>query len=85
MVLLLRRPGSRWAWALAALVFVAPSLRAQRPAEPESFVGPPASADLNTLRTNLARIIGDPALLRAHVGLIVLASESGEILFEHNA
>ncbi|MFV1985740.1 MAG: D-alanyl-D-alanine carboxypeptidase/D-alanyl-D-alanine-endopeptidase [Gemmatimonadota bacterium] len=85
MVLLLRRPGSRWAWALTALVFAAPSLLAQRPAEAESFVGPPASADLNTLRTNLARIIGDPALLRAHVGLIVLALESGEILFEHNA
>lgn len=68
----------------AALVLCAP-LRAQQPSETETPVGPPALTDLGTLRTNLSRIIDDPALLRAHVGLVVVAAESGEVLFEHNA
>jgi len=33
----------------------------------------------------LTRIIDDPALLRAHVGLVVVTAESGERLFAHNA
>jgi D-alanyl-D-alanine carboxypeptidase/D-alanyl-D-alanine-endopeptidase (penicillin-binding protein 4) len=85
VVLLLRRSGWLAAWALVTLGSAAPSAYAQRPAETGPVVGPTASADLNTLRTNLSRIISDPALLRAHVGLIVVAAGSGEVLFEHNS
>jgi len=42
-------------------------------------------SDLETLRSSLARIIEDPALERAHVGLMVQKAESGEVLFEHAA
>jgi D-alanyl-D-alanine carboxypeptidase/D-alanyl-D-alanine-endopeptidase (penicillin-binding protein 4) len=42
-------------------------------------------ADLELLQANLARLLSDPALDRAHVGLIVQAAGSGEVLFEHQA
>jgi D-alanyl-D-alanine carboxypeptidase/D-alanyl-D-alanine-endopeptidase (penicillin-binding protein 4) len=68
------------------LVFSAVPLAAQRPeGQPVSIGAPAETADLALLRSNLHGIIDDPALLRAHVGLIVMAGESGEILFEHNA
>jgi len=41
--------------------------------------------DLGQLRATLRGIIDDPALTRAHVGLIVVAAESGQVLFQHNA
>ena len=86
MVLLLTKRFDR-ALSLAAILIAlgVASVSAQRPAGPDAPAGPAASADLSTLRTNLARIIADPGLLRAHVGLVVIAAESGEILFEHNA
>jgi len=37
------------------------------------------------LRATLTELIEDPALTRAHVGLVVLAAESGQVLFTHNA
>ncbi|MFQ5688838.1 MAG: D-alanyl-D-alanine carboxypeptidase/D-alanyl-D-alanine-endopeptidase [Gemmatimonadota bacterium] len=37
------------------------------------------------LRTRLERLLADPALLRAHVGLMVQVAGSGRILFERNA
>jgi D-alanyl-D-alanine carboxypeptidase/D-alanyl-D-alanine-endopeptidase (penicillin-binding protein 4) len=41
--------------------------------------------DLQTLRGSLDRLIDDPALERAHVGMVVLSAESGEVLFERAA
>ncbi len=41
--------------------------------------------DLGQLRTTLNEIIDDPALARAQVGLVVIAAESGQVLFRHNA
>jgi D-alanyl-D-alanine carboxypeptidase/D-alanyl-D-alanine-endopeptidase (penicillin-binding protein 4) len=69
---------------VAALALISP-LSAQRPEPRETLPGPSPTADLAALRTNLSRIIDDPALLRAHVGLVVLVAESGEVLFERNA
>ncbi len=43
------------------------------------------SADLWQLRASLEEILGDLALARAHVGLIVVSAESGQVLFRHNA
>lgn len=45
----------------------------------------PVSADLATLDTNLRALLDDPALARAHVGLLVIAAGSGRPLFAHNA
>lgn len=79
MVLLLRQ-------GLLCLALLAPAMvEAQRPASDGDPAGASLPADLATLRSNLARIIADPALVRAHVGLIVVAAESGEVLFEHDA
>jgi len=59
--------------------------QAQQPGDAPGRVGDAASADLSLLRATLTRIIDDPALLRAHVGLVVESAESGERLFAHNA
>jgi len=44
---------------------------------------PEDSGDL--LATRLARIVSDPALIRAHVGLAVQVAETGEVLYESEA
>ncbi|MCG8469847.1 MAG: D-alanyl-D-alanine carboxypeptidase/D-alanyl-D-alanine-endopeptidase [Gemmatimonadetes bacterium] len=41
--------------------------------------------DLHQLQTTLADILDEPALGRAHVGLVVMIAESGQVLFRHNA
>ena len=83
------RRGSRHRWrgwlagALAVPCLATPAL-SQNPggATAEATA---LSADLAQLRSTLHGIIDDPALARAHVGLIVLVAESGEVLFRHNA
>ena len=45
----------------------------------------PVSASAADLAESLQRIIDDPALVRAHVGLAVQIAETGEVLFENEA
>ena len=45
----------------------------------------PASASKQELAARLQRIVDDPALARAHVGLAVQVAETGEVLFESEA
>ena len=89
MVLLLSRSRGRAravVLAIAAGLLPGASVAAQQPVVVGAEAGAAAeTADLALLRSNLRGIIGDPALLRAHVGLIVVGAESGEVLFEHNA
>jgi D-alanyl-D-alanine carboxypeptidase/D-alanyl-D-alanine-endopeptidase (penicillin-binding protein 4) len=44
-----------------------------------------ADRDLELLQDNLRQLLSDPALSRAHVGLIVQAAGSGEVLFQAGA
>ncbi len=82
------RPRARLAGAgaLTALTLLSPApTLAQRPLE---VAAPPAHetpADLAALRTNLSHLLADPAIARAHVGLIIQAAGSGEVLFRQNA
>lgn len=82
MVLLLRKLASAAAVALA-LAWTAPAA-AQEPGG-AAPAGDPVSADLATLEANLGALLEDPALVRAHVGLLVVAAGSGQRLFAHNA
>ncbi len=41
-------------------------------------------ADAAELRSRLSRLLEDPSLTRAHVGLVVQVAETGEILFERD-
>lgn len=79
MVLLLRKvPGA----AVCALILALAGPADVLPQEPAP---PTVSADLATLDTNLRALLDDPALARAHVGLLVVAAGSGQRLFAHNA
>ncbi len=58
---------------------------AQQPGTGADATSAAVSADRRALQDNLAALLDDPALARAHAGLIVLVAESGEMLFSHNA
>jgi len=85
VVLLLRRiPGA----ALVALALALASPGVGRPQDRGAATPPAAeavSADLAALDANLRALLEDPALARAHVGLLVVAAGSGQRLFAHNA
>jgi len=72
--------GRALAWC-ALLVFPAETL-AQDAAIAASSAPIENGAELTA---RLERLIGDPALARAHVGLIVQVAETGEVLFESEA
>ena len=65
------------------------SLHAQQPDPRRSIADTAAGGagrlDLQTLRASLDRLIGDPALERAHVGMVVQNAASGEVLYERAA
>jgi D-alanyl-D-alanine carboxypeptidase/D-alanyl-D-alanine-endopeptidase (penicillin-binding protein 4) len=67
----------------AALIAFHPAHAQQAAAEPDALSE--VDRDHELLRANLSRLLSDPALSRAHVGLIVQAAGSGEVLFEHQA
>lgn len=79
-----RRP-----WATAALLALLPAaaaLGAQEPAGAPPAAGPePAAAaacsDREALARRLDALLDDPALTRAHVGLVVQVAESGELIY----
>ncbi len=87
MVLLLSEGGRSARGALLAALAVAqaaPSAGwAQEP--PGAPATAEVSTDLTALHANLRALLADPALARAHVGLLVVAAESGQRLFAHNA
>lgn len=60
------------------------AVEAQQAAREPEAVGR-QDRDLELLQENLRGLLSDPALSRAHVGLIVQAAGSGEVLFEHGA
>ena len=74
-------------WRLSALPFLLALFVSVVPlrglAAQETATVPIDSADL--LTTRLDRIVSDPALIRAHVGLAVQVAETGEVLFETEA
>lgn len=80
-------PGSRPTVAAIGLwLAMAPgAVAAQLPSAGDGGDVRAISADLWQLRTSLAEILEDPALARAHVGLMVVSAESGQVLFRHNA
>lgn len=60
---------------------------AQQPAtsaETQTVPPPPTLVEREDLAARLDRLIDDPALVRAHVGLVVQIAETGEVLFERN-
>lgn len=85
MVLLLRRTLAGALCLIGSFGLSAETGQAQQPGDGGGPIGDISSADLSVLRATLGSIIGDPALLRAHVGLVVVSAESGELLFAHNA
>jgi D-alanyl-D-alanine carboxypeptidase/D-alanyl-D-alanine-endopeptidase (penicillin-binding protein 4) len=68
----------------AVLLFARAAQADQQPLQDPAPARRPV-ADLELLHANLTRLLSDPALDRAHVGLIVQAAGSGEVLFEHQA
>ena len=80
-----RKRVSRWVLPCALAMSIASPLDAQAPGDEERAPGRAMTADLAVLRANLTDLIADPALLRAHVGLLVVAGGSGEVLFQHDA
>lgn len=73
---------------LAVLITRVPTapLVAQQSAVPDAATNAaPAAASLEALASRLQRIVDDPALARAHVGLAVQVAETGEVLFESEA
>jgi D-alanyl-D-alanine carboxypeptidase/D-alanyl-D-alanine-endopeptidase (penicillin-binding protein 4) len=72
------------AWlTMAGAAAQQPDPRPAPPTRPETASTAEAvESDLLTLRDNLERLLDDPALGRAHVGMVVQAAASGRILFE---
>lgn len=79
-----RRSAVSIALAVALFATHAVPLNAQQPAA-EPGTPPRTDRDLELLGANLRQLLSDPTLSRAHVGLIVQAAGSGEVLFEHRA
>lgn len=80
---------TRTAAALIALALAGPPALSAQEAAPDAgsegtVVGTISSAidDRAELASRLDRILADPALTRAHVGLVVQVAETGEILYE---
>jgi len=75
--------------ARMSLVLVMGGLLAPRTASPQEAAradGPVYSTPVSTpdqLATRLERVLADPALTRAEVGLVVQVAETGEVLYEH--
>lgn len=82
MVLLLKRFAAA---AVVALALACAGPAAALPQAVEAADAEPLSADLAALDTNLRALLDDPALARAHVGLLVVAAGSGRHLFAHHA
>ncbi|MFO7587008.1 MAG: D-alanyl-D-alanine carboxypeptidase/D-alanyl-D-alanine-endopeptidase [Gemmatimonadota bacterium] len=74
--------------ALAALLFgcaaAAPGQEPARAIGPEDAIATPLHGEA-ALAARLERLLEDPALERAHVGLSVQVAETGEVLFENEA
>ena len=80
-------PDAARAAALLAALLAFPSgpAAAQEPSPRRPSVDPEVRADAAALRESLSRLLEDPALRRAHVGLLVQIAGTGEVLFAHAA
>lgn len=81
-----RAPLRRGLLALAVVASAAGPLAGQEPARALAPGGAVAPVRLEAdLARRLGRLLEDPALERAHVGLAVQVAETGEVLFENEA
>jgi D-alanyl-D-alanine carboxypeptidase/D-alanyl-D-alanine-endopeptidase (penicillin-binding protein 4) len=78
-----RIPGRRCTRALPFLVALSASVVPLHGLAAQDLSAALASEDL--LVTRLDRIVSDPALIRAHVGLAVQVAETGDVLYENEA
>jgi D-alanyl-D-alanine carboxypeptidase/D-alanyl-D-alanine-endopeptidase (penicillin-binding protein 4) len=78
-----RAQGRRPTKVLTFLLALTASVMPLRGLVAQDETSPMDSGDL--LATRLDRIVADPALIRAHVGLSVQVAETGEVLYENEA